>query len=140
MLPTLAEATSREPNHDQPERGALTRAAVLAGCRCERYFAVAVLTPVTVDRAFPVVLREPVLARKVPLIGELLQLVRALDDDRLTARVFRILRYGCLYTGELTVGTIQWVPGGTTSSCRRSTPLPKEWIQRRRPGSSAAFR
>lgn len=109
MPPTLTEATAHEPSPDQPDRTALASAAY-SGCRCDRYFAVAVLTPVKVDRAFPVVLREPVLSRRVQLIGELLQLVRALDDERLAARVYRVLRYGCFYTGELTVGAIPMGP------------------------------
>ncbi len=99
--PVLAEATGREPAVAQ---------AIRLGCRCERYFVVAVLTPVKVDRAFPAVLREPVLSRKVQLIGELLQLVRSLDDERLAARVYQFIRYGCVYTGELAVGTVPMGP------------------------------
>lgn len=49
-----------------PARRTNTRAAVInpKRCRCDRYHPVAILTPTTEDRAFPVVLREPVFAQK----------------------------------------------------------------------------
>jgi hypothetical protein len=81
-------------------------AVAVEGCRCDRYQVTAILWPTTVDRAFPVVLRQPVVRLRAQLLTELLQLVQHLDDKELAARVFRLARYGCLYTGELSVGSI----------------------------------
>lgn len=87
-----------------------TAAAILRQCRCDRYHLTAILTPTTVDRAFPVVLRAPVHRGKQDLLVELLDLVRALDDKKLLERVFRLIRYGCIYTGALTVGDMPLGP------------------------------
>lgn len=83
--------------------------AVTQGCRCNIYHLTAILTPTTVDRAFPIVLREPVSKLKNQLFSELVRIVIRRDDRDLLARVFRLLRYGCLYTGELNV---QDIPAG----------------------------
>jgi hypothetical protein len=85
-------------------------AAAAEGCRCDRYQVTAILTPTTVDRAFPVVLRQPVVKWKTQVLTELLQLVQKLDERELLTRVYRLVRYGCLYTGELTVGSIPMGP------------------------------
>jgi len=85
-------------------------AVAVEGCRCDRYQVTAILWPTTVDRAFPVVLRQPVVKLRGQLLTELLQLVQHLDDKELLARVFRLARYGCLYTGELSVGSIPMGP------------------------------
>jgi hypothetical protein len=75
-------------------------------CRCDRFQLTALLTPTTVDRAYPVVLREPLSKYRSDLLTELIALVSALGDKQLLERVFRLVRYGCLYTGELAVGGI----------------------------------
>jgi hypothetical protein len=85
-------------------------AATTGRCPCQCYHATAILTPSTVDRAFPVVLREPLFKNKNQLLTELLQLVIKRDDRELLQRVFRLVRYGCFYTGELTVGAIPMGP------------------------------
>ena len=85
-------------------------AIVVDRCHCERYYCTAILTPTTVDRAFPVVLRQPPAADQVKVFQELIALVQKLDDKELLARVFRDLRYGCLYTGSFTVGNIPTGP------------------------------
>jgi hypothetical protein len=95
--------------------GTTNRLAAAAGapprrCACERYHVTAILTPTTVDRAFPVVLREPVAAHKNAVFAEILTLLRRLDDKELIERVYRLLRYGCVYTGELSVGNIPTGP------------------------------
>ncbi len=85
-------------------------AATTGRCPCQCYHVTAILTPTTVDRAFPVVLREPNFKNKNQLLTELLQLVTKLDDRELLQRVFRLVRYGCFYTGNLTVGPIPMGP------------------------------
>ena len=66
----------------------------------------AVLTPTKVDRAFPVVMREPVAKARTELVAQLLALIQHEDDKELRARVMRLIRYGCLYTGSLTVDSL----------------------------------
>jgi hypothetical protein len=56
-----------------------------------------------VDRAFPVVLREPVLARRTELLMSLVSTAQERDDKELLSRLFRLARYGCMYYGELAV-------------------------------------
>jgi hypothetical protein len=75
-------------------------------CVCERYHVTAILTPTTVDRAFPVVLREPVAVHKNEVFAEILTLLRRFDDKDLIERVYRLMRYGCVYAGELSVDNI----------------------------------
>ncbi len=75
-------------------------------CPCDRFQLTALLTPTRVDRAYPVVLREPLSKYRGGLLTELIALVQALDDKQLLERVYRLVRYGCFYTGELTVGSI----------------------------------
>lgn len=75
-------------------------------CRCEGYHLTAILTPTTVDRAFPVVLREPVAKLRSELLGRLLKVVEQHDDKKLGERVFRMIRYGCFFYGELAVDNI----------------------------------
>lgn len=75
-------------------------------CRCDRYHPVAILVPTTVDRAYPVVLREPVFAQKNQFYQDLLTVIKKRDDDKLLQRVFILIRYGCLYTGTLRVQNI----------------------------------
>ena len=85
----------------------MARAAVNAvaqpRCRCDRYYCTAILTPTTVDRAFPIVLQQPSWKDQNDLLKELITLVQRLDDRELLARVFRLVRYGCLYVGALDV-------------------------------------
>lgn len=88
----------------------LTAAVVQRRCPCDCYHVTALLTPTTVDRAFPVVLREPSFKFKGQLLTELIQFVKHLDDKELLNRVYRLVRYGCFYTGELTVGNIPMGP------------------------------
>jgi hypothetical protein len=73
-------------------------------CRCDLYHATALLTPTLVDRAFPIVLRQPTRAARNRLLVDLLTVVRDRNDDKLTSRVFGMVRYGCFLYGELTVG------------------------------------
>ncbi|HAT7746510.1 TPA: hypothetical protein JAZ38_04255 [Legionella pneumophila] len=91
-----------------PARRTNTRAAVInpKRCRCDRYHPVAILTPMTEDRAFPVVLREPVFAQKNQIFQDLLTVVKQRDDEKLLERVFVLVRYGCIYTGTLRVNSI----------------------------------
>ncbi len=98
--PNLTVGTSRQA----------AAAVVVDRCHCERYYCTAILTPTTVDRAFPVVLRQPPAADQAKVFQELIALVQKLDDKELLARVFRDLRYGCLYTGSFTVGSIPTGP------------------------------
>jgi hypothetical protein len=106
--PNLAEATTgRASVAGQSSDARRSLAAIVQrGCRCDRYHLTAILTPTTVDRAFPVVLREPISQVKAQLLSELLEIVKRRDDRDLLERVFRLLRYGCFYFGELTVGNI----------------------------------
>jgi hypothetical protein len=71
-------------------------------CSCHSFQVTALLAPVSVDRAFPVVLREPVRAQRAALLGALLEALQLRDDRELFARAVRIVRYGCLYAGTLT--------------------------------------
>lgn len=107
----LTEATTGR-TADGNESGTTLAAAVITqrACPCNRYHPVAILTPTNVDRAFPVVLREPLSKFKTQLLTELLGIVRELDDKELLARVFRLVRYGCFYTGELPIGSIPTGP------------------------------
>jgi hypothetical protein len=83
------------------------RAAVVGHrCNCERYHATAILTPTTVDRAFPVVLHEPVAKLRSEVLGHLLKIVEKLNDRKLRERIFRLIRYGCLLYGEFAVDGI----------------------------------
>jgi hypothetical protein len=85
-------------------------AAATRRCACERYHVTAILTPTSVDRAFPVVLREPVAAQRQAILTEVVTVLQKLDDKKLTERVYRSLRYGCVYTGELVVTNIPMGP------------------------------
>ncbi len=40
------------------------------------------------------------------LLLEILQIIIKWDDKKLLERIYRLIRYGCFYTGELTVGNI----------------------------------
>ncbi|HSX30161.1 MAG TPA: hypothetical protein VLE73_06400 [Candidatus Saccharimonadales bacterium] len=95
---------------DKNEKLQTTAASILNACRCDRYHATAILTPTTVDKAFPVVLRQPVAAAKASVYTDILQIVKKLENKELEQRVYTLLRYGCLYTGELTVGDIPMGP------------------------------
>jgi hypothetical protein len=81
-------------------------AIVVPRCSCRSFQVTALLTPLSVDRAFPVVLREPVRARRGEALERLVQVLQAREDAQLTRRAIVIIRYGCLYTGSLTVGDI----------------------------------
>ena len=112
---TLRKATEgglRSASSESPPRR--TTAAVLAAssrrCRCDIYHVTAVLTPTKQDRAFPIVLREPVSKLKSQLLNDLLEIVIRRDDKDLLAKVFRLVRYGCLYTGQLNVEDIPLGP------------------------------
>jgi hypothetical protein len=93
-----AAAEIAAPDPDEEHESAL---AAIAGkrCRCDRYHAVALLTPVRIDRAYPVILREPPAARRKELLSQLVDVISG--QDELTERVVRLLRYGCLRYGEL---------------------------------------
>jgi hypothetical protein len=98
--PPLTQAPrSRTDPADAAERAL----AATAGrtCRCDRYHAIALLTPVAVDRAFPVVMREPPAARAKELLRELIDLLERRQDEALTRRVSYLLRYGCFRYGQL---------------------------------------
>lgn len=107
-LSAAAAPPAEQPVAGSPgEIGAEALAAVANKvCRCDRFHTVALLTPTRVDRAFPVVLREPPLARRNELLQQLLEVVRQRDDKELLTRVFRLVRYGCLRYGELTVSSL----------------------------------
>ncbi|HSP14256.1 MAG TPA: hypothetical protein VLV78_05835 [Thermoanaerobaculia bacterium] len=79
-------------------------------CRCDRYHCTAILTPTTVDRAFPVVLHEPLVKNHTDLIRQVIAVVEHLDDKELIARAIDILRYGCLYAGSMTASNIPTGP------------------------------
>lgn len=108
--PPLSVATAAV--HDDLETGTVdattqTAAAVVTRrCNCERYHLTALLTPSAVDRAFPVVLREPAASFRSELLGRLLQIVEKQDDKELRERVFRLVRYGCFFYGALNVDNI----------------------------------
>jgi hypothetical protein len=105
VAPKLSVATTQSISN-QPDA---SRAAVSirgSKCPCHCYHLSAILTPTTVDRAFPVVLKEPVLKNAQNLLLEILQIIRKWDDKKLLERVFKMIRYGCFYTGELTIGNI----------------------------------
>jgi hypothetical protein len=91
-----------------PASAAVSVAAATSSkvCRCDRYHCVAILTPTRVDRAFPVVLKEPVAAQRADIMNEILTLIRKLDDQAMVGRLYRFLRYGCLRYGTLKVGDI----------------------------------
>jgi hypothetical protein len=93
-----------------PKSRISAKAAVFHGCRCERYHATAILTPRKEDRAFPIVLREPSSRTKAELLSSLIQIASHLDDKELLARVFRMIRYGCVYVGEFTAGEVPLGP------------------------------
>jgi hypothetical protein len=104
---SAAVAAARTGTADGPS----TQAAVVSyRCHCERYHPTAILTPTSVDRAFPIVLREPVVRLRGDLLQELLQLVEEAEDSKLQERVYRFLRYGCFYYGELAVENIPTGP------------------------------
>jgi hypothetical protein len=86
-------ATRREPDAE---------AIVVRRCPCPSFQVTALLAPVSVDRTFPVVLREPVRAQRAALLGALLEALQLRDDSELVARAVRIVRYGCLYAGSFT--------------------------------------
>ncbi len=75
-------------------------------CRCDCYHVTALLTPTSVDRAFPVVLREPTARLRAELLGQALEVGKRRDDKDLLSLLHLLVRYGCLYTGELTVGDV----------------------------------
>lgn len=85
----------------EEEREAALAAVAGKRCRCDRYHAVAILTPTTVDRAYPVVMREPPAAHHKMLLAELAELVHRIDNGDLTRRILRLIRYGCLRYGDL---------------------------------------
>jgi len=104
-IPNLTPASL----HDAIRGKAPVRARAAAqpkGCRCERFHVTAILTPVKVDRAYPVVLREPVAAKKADVYSAIVQLLHGIEDGKLLERAFMILRYGCVYTGELTATNV----------------------------------
>src|SRR5262249_33280445 len=46
-------------------------AIIVEGCRCDRFHVTAILTPTTVDRAFPVVLRQPITKVRAQVLTDL---------------------------------------------------------------------
>ena len=98
--PPLAHAPRSKTDSAEAAEQAL---AAMAGrtCRCDRYHAVALLTPVALDRAFPVVMRELPAAQAKELLRELIDLLERRQDEELTRRVSYLLRYGCFRYGQL---------------------------------------
>ena len=92
------------------ERAAPPAAVATNRCRCAHHHATAILTPTTVDRAFPIVLREPVAAQRAEILQLLVEIVQRSDDAELRARVIRLVRYGCLYAGSLAVDDLPLGP------------------------------
>lgn len=104
---SVAVAETRTGTADGPT----ARAAIVTHrCRCERYHLTAILTPTSIDRAFPVVLRQPVTRQRAELLERLLQVVEQQHDEKLLERVYRLLRYGCFGYGELGVESIPTGP------------------------------
>lgn len=88
-----------------------TLAAVAGrGCRCDRFHSLALLTPVSVDRTFPVVLREPSTGLRNKLLSEMLAVLHELDDAELLRRAMVMARHGCFRYGELTATTMPTGP------------------------------
>lgn len=81
-------------------------AVVAQGCPCSSFHVTALLTPVHVDQAFPVVLREPVRARSSDDRAAFIEALNARGDKELLERGFRLLRYGCLYVGSFTAADV----------------------------------
>ena len=80
-------------------------------CPCERYHVTAVLTPTTVDRAFPVVLRQPNAAMRAAVYARIAQqVIHTIEDEKLRGSAFALLRHGCVYTGELTAANVPLGP------------------------------
>ncbi|MDX3525552.1 hypothetical protein P1P75_03670 [Streptomyces sp. ID05-39B] len=66
------------------------------------------MTPVDVDQAFPIVLRQPVRARA---FDEWIAMMDVLEsyvgkDLALAERVTRLMRYGCWYVGSFTTADV----------------------------------
>jgi hypothetical protein len=120
---SLSSAVTRPPAQEEEPAAQIS----VRRCPCGSFQATALLTPVPVDRAFPVVLREPVRSRRSEQINAFLDALSAREDEDLFRRGVRLLRYGCLYTGSLTatdvplggwrhylyVQTVNTVPAGT---------------------------
>ncbi len=92
----------------RPEAPAAAFAARL--CACDRFHVTALLWPTKVDQAFPVVLRQPVLARRAELINRLAEVLAQREDPELFRRAVRVLRFGCLYVGELAADAVPLGP------------------------------
>lgn len=109
---TLAEGTAQHstPGLKQQQEDFMLRQATSRRCPCDHYHVTAILTPTSVDRAFPVVLHEPPAHLRQQLYVALIQLVRRMDDRELLERVFRFLRFGCFYTGLLPVENLPLGP------------------------------
>lgn len=74
-------------------------------CACSRYHPVAILTPTTQDKAFPVVLREPV-AKNRPQVLTAFAAALMHSDPELFKRIRRLLPCGCIYYGSFIAGDV----------------------------------
>jgi hypothetical protein len=88
---------------------AITRVARSAAtgriCTCSRYHPVAILTPTTRDKAYPVVLREPGVGQHAAVLSAFAEAL-AQSDPELLRKIYRVVRCGCVYFGSFTVGNV----------------------------------
>lgn len=101
-LATVASLTTATLTEGVRSRAVSHPGATDKRCRCERYHVTAILTPLKVDQAYPVVLREPVAAVRTEVFQRIAQIAHSIEDEKLRNRIFTFLRHGCIYTGELT--------------------------------------
>lgn len=105
-LATVASLTTATLTEGVRRRTVTQRDKTDKRCRCERYHVTAILTPLKVDRAYPVVMREPVAAVRTEVFQRIAQIAQSIEDEQLRFRIFTFLRHGCVYTGELTASNV----------------------------------
>lgn len=74
-------------------------------CHCD-YHSVAILTPTSQDKAYPVVLKPALSHEKGEILKTVIGLIHQSEDEALLKRFYLLARYGCLYKGQLTVSNL----------------------------------
>ena len=74
-------------------------------CSCSQYHPVAILTPTKQDKAFPVVLREPVAKKRAAVISAFANALMQTDSE-LFAKIRRLVACGCIYYGSFVAGNV----------------------------------
>lgn len=74
-------------------------------CSCAKYHPVAILTPTKQDKAFPVVLREPVGKDRGTVLSGFLRALQAISPE-LLRKLYHLFRCGCFYSGRFTAGQV----------------------------------